>query len=268
VAESRKDVIFARMSKLSVVIVCRNEAGIIGKTLQSLQGLTDDIVVFDNGSTDGTQAVVRQFDVHLHEGSWEGFGKTKRKANALAKYDWILSLDADESLDEQLKQSLLQLELNNEKIVYDIPFRNFLGNKYLKFGEWGGDHHVRLFNRRQVNWGDAPVHESLVFPADVSVKKIRGYVLHQTVKNMEDYAQKMVQYAMLNAEKYYRQGRRSSWFRTRLSAGFTFFNYYILKLGFLDGYAGFVCARMTAWYTFLKYARLQELNQKPAGEKL
>jgi glycosyltransferase involved in cell wall biosynthesis len=255
------------MSKLSVVIVCRNEAGIIGKTLQSLQGLTDDIVVFDNGSTDDTLAVVKEFNVHLHQGSWEGFGKTKRKANSLAKYDWILSLDADESIDEQLKQSLLQLDLSDEKTVYDIPFRNFLGKKYLKFGEWGGDHHIRLFNRRQVNWGDAPVHENLVLPEGVSLKKIKGYVLHQTVKNMEDYAQKMVQYAMLNADKYYQQGRKSSWFRTRLSAGFTFFNYYILKLGFLDGYAGFVCARMTAWYTFLKYARLQELNQRESAKE-
>jgi glycosyltransferase involved in cell wall biosynthesis len=253
------------MSNLSVVIVCRNEAGIIGKTLQSLQGLTDDIIVFDNGSTDDTITVIKGFAVHLHQGSWEGFGKTKRKANKLAKYNWILSLDADESIDEQLKRSLLQLDLDDDKTVYDIPFKNFLGKKYLKYGEWGSDHHIRLFNREQVDWDDAPVHENLVMPQEVSIKKIKGYVLHQTMRNMEDYAQKMVQYAMLNAQKYYRQGRKAPSFRSRLSPGFTFFNYYILKLGFLDGHAGYVCAKMTAWYTFLKYARLLELNQQAAG---
>ncbi|MEK7224269.1 MAG: glycosyltransferase, partial [Bacteroidota bacterium] len=75
--------------KLSVVIICKNEADIIGKTLQSLDGLTDDCIVYDNGSTDNTAAIVRQHDVHYHLGSWEGFGPTKNKANTLAKYDWI-----------------------------------------------------------------------------------------------------------------------------------------------------------------------------------
>lgn len=247
------------MPKFSIVIICRNEAGIIGKTLQSLQDLTDDIIIYDNGSTDGTQAIVKQFPVHLYEGPWEGFGKTKIKANNLAKYDWILSLDADESADEQLKRSLLSLPLDDDKVVYDIPFRNFLGDKFLRYGEWGRDHHIRLFNRKKVSWNDAPVHENLVLPQDVVVKKIKGYVLHQTMKDVEDYARKMVKYAMLNAEKYYRQGKKATWFKVRLSPGFTFLNYYVLKLGFLDGKAGYVCARMTAWYTFLKYARLREL---------
>jgi len=81
------------------------------------------------------------------------------------------------------------------------------------------------------------------------------------MKDIHDYAAKMVKYAMLNGEKYYKQGKKASWFKLRLSPGFTFFNYYILKLGFLDGHAGYICARMTAYYTFLKYARLKELNK-------
>ncbi|MFZ1314547.1 MAG: glycosyltransferase family 2 protein [Chitinophagaceae bacterium] len=249
------------MSPFSIVIICRNEAGAIARTLSSLQGLTDDIIVYDNGSTDGTQDLVRQFKVHLHEGSWEGFGKTKTKANQLAKYDWILSLDADEAADEELRQSLLQWNPGNDAIVYDILFKNFLGAKYLKYGEWGGDHHIRFFNKKFVQWDEAPVHEQLIIPANAVIKKLKGYVLHQTMKDIHDYAAKMVKYAMLNGEKYYKQGKKASWFKLRLSPGFTFFNYYILKLGFLDGHAGYICARMTAYYTFLKYARLKELNK-------
>ena len=248
------------MSTFSVVIICRNEADIIGNTLQSLQGLTDDILVYDNGSTDGTQQVVRSLNVNLQEGSWEGFGKTKIKASRLAKYDWILSLDADEAIDEQLKRSLLAATLTNDLTVYDISFKNFLGDQYLKYGEWGGDHHIRLFNRTQVNWDDAPVHENLILPAGATVQKLKGFVLHQTMKDVNDYARKTVQYAMLNAEKYFRQGKKASWFKTRVSPAFTFVNYYLLRLGFLDGHAGYICARMTAWYTFLKYARLKELG--------
>lgn len=254
------------MQSISVVIVCKNEANIIGSTLQSLEGLTDDIVVFDNGSTDATTDTVRKFNVQLHKGNWEGFGKTKNNANALAKYDWILSLDADEKIDPVLKQSLLELDLKNEKTVYEIRFKNFLGNKYLKYGEWGGDKHIRLFSRKTAYWDAAAVHEQLMTPKGTAVKKLNGFVLHQTMKNLEEYSAKMLNYAMLNAEKYYRLGKRSSWFRMHMSPGFTFFNYYILKLGFLDGRAGYICARMTAYYTFLKYARLKELNQQsPAG---
>ena len=234
----------------------------IGHTLQSLQGLTDDIVVFDNGSTDGTQDIVRSFGACLHEGSWDGFGKTKRKASKLAKYDWILNLDADESIDEELKQSLLTLQPGPGLVVYDLAFKNFLGNTYLKYGEWGGDHHIRLFNRQHVTFDDAPVHESLVLPAGVTVQKLKGYVLHRTMKDVQEYAEKAVKYAMLNAEKYYLQGKKASWFKIRVSPTFTFLNYYIFKLGFLDGHAGYICAKMTAWYTFLKYVRLAELNKK------
>lgn len=252
------------MQSISVVIVCKNEADIIGSTLQSLEGLTDDVVVFDNGSTDSTTKIARKFNVQLHKGSWDGFGKTKNKATALAKYDWILSLDADEAIDPALKQSLLGLKLTEEKTAYEIRFKNFLGNKRLKYGEWGSDKHIRLFNRRMLNWDNEPVHEQLAAPEGVTVKKLNGFVLHRTMKNMEEYSVKMLQYAMLNAEKYYRQGKRSSWFRMHMAPGFTFFNYYILKLGLLDGRAGYICARMTAYYTFLKYARLRELSQQPA----
>ncbi len=249
------------MQALSIVIVCKNEADIIGQTLRSLQGVTDDIIVYDTGSTDTTIEIVKQFSVQLHQGGWEGFGKTKNKANALAKYDWILSLDADEAIDEELKRSLLNQGLHYEK-VYEIKYKNFLGDKYLKHGEWGNDKHTRLFNRTVINWNDAPVHEQLVIPAGTITHMLSGYVLHRTMKDINDYALKMVNYAMLNAEKYYRQGKQASWFKMRLAPGFSFFNHYILRAGFLDGHAGYVCARMTAYYTFLKYARLKELNKK------
>lgn len=256
------------MSTFSVVIVCRNEAASIGRTLQSLDGISDNILVYDNGSTDATKEIVRKFKTTLHEGPWEGFGKTKQKAIGLAQHDWILSLDADEAIDEQLKHSLINWQPRDDKEVYDLQFKNFLGEKHLKYGEWGGDHHVRLFNRKLVNYNDAPVHETLVFPEGIAVKKLKGFILHQTMRDMDEYASKMVTYAMLNAEKYFQHGKKASWAKIRLSPLFTFFNYYILKLGFLDGHAGYVCAKMTAWYTFLKYARLKELWQQRTGNNL
>src|SRR4029079_6269626 len=114
---------------LSIVIICKNEDDVIADTLKSFQGLTDDIVVYDNGSTDNTVDKVKQFNARLHEGAWEGFGKTKMKAIALAKYDWILSLDADEAIDEELKENLLKQDLSDETKAFEFKFKNFLGDK-------------------------------------------------------------------------------------------------------------------------------------------
>src|SRR5688572_15916147 len=210
------------MQKLSVVIICKNEADVIAETLRSFSGLTNDIVVYDNGSTDGTQDIIKQFPVQLQEGNWEGFGQTKNKAGQFAKYDWILSLDADESIDEELKNNLLRLELTNEKIVYELKFKNFLGDKWLRFGEWGNDRHKRLFHRSTVHWNDALVHEELVIPEDARIKLLEGYVLHKTVNNVAEYKKKMKYYAGINADKYFKEGRRSSLLKIWLSPAVSF----------------------------------------------
>lgn len=249
------------MQKLSVVVACRNGAQVIGETIKSFSGLTDDILIYDNGSTDGTQEIVRSTGARLIEGNWEGFGKTKNKANTLAKYDWILSLDADEAVDTALKENLRQLDLADELKVYQLKFKNFLGNKWLRFGEWGNDRHIRLFNRNKVKWNDAEVHESLLLPGQVKIISVPGYVLHRTAVNINEYEIKTRNYASLNAEKYFKQGKRSGELKMFFSAVFSFIKNYFFRLGFLDGVTGYHCARINAEYTFLKYKRLKELSQ-------
>jgi len=255
-------ILLSVMQKISVVIICKNEEEEIGRCLQSIQGLTDDVVVLDNGSIDNTKNIVRNTGARLIEESWEGFGKTKNKATKLAKYNWVLNLDADESIDGVLKQALAGLELDSDEEVYELRFKNFLGDKYLRFGEWGGDKHIRLFNRNRVSWNEARVHEGLLFPPGIKVKKLKGFVLHYTVKNVAEFADKMLRYALLNAEKYAESGKKPSKLSIYAAPLFSFLKYYIFKLGFLDGWAGWVCARMTSYYTFIKYARLLELNKK------
>ncbi len=247
------------MQKLSVVIICKNEAEVIGRTLQSLEGLCDDIIVYDNGSTDNTIEQVQKFKVQLHKGAWEGFGKTKNNAIALAKHDWILSLDADEVLSEELKKELLQWQPGNEKTVCQFSFRNFIGNKMLRYGDWGFDYHIRLFNRKAVQWNEADVHEELILPTNTGIKRFNNSVLHHTWRNIEDYKNKMQRYALLGAEKYFKQEKKAGWVRQNVAPLFSFVRSYIFRLGFLDGKAGYQCAKMTAYYTFLKYKRLKEL---------
>jgi glycosyltransferase involved in cell wall biosynthesis len=248
------------MQALSVVIVCKNEADVIGRTLKSLQGLTDDIVVYDNGSEDDTVTIARQFPVRLYEGIWEGFGKTKNKAIALAKHDWILNLDADEAIDEKLKNSLLALSMDNN-IMYKIKFKNFFGDKWLKYGEWGNDWHIRFFNRSKVIWDEAPVHEELVYPGETRIVKLKGSILHYTATSLENYKSKLMKYANLNAIKYYENGKKAGSLKKYASALFSFIQNYILRAGFLDGKAGYQCAVLMASYTFNKYAKLENLNR-------
>lgn len=110
---------------ISVVIITKNEAHIIGNTLKSLQGLTDDIVIVDSGSTDDTLNVCRQFNATILEPGWNGYGPNKNKGITAAKHDWILNLDADEAIDETLKQSIRQLPLQNANEVFEMQYKNF-----------------------------------------------------------------------------------------------------------------------------------------------
>ena len=255
------------MFQFSVVIVCKNEEAIIGMTLQSLQDYVPDIVVYDNGSIDNTIEIVKKYPVNLVQGPWEGFGKTKNKANLFAKHDWILSLDADEIPDEEMKTALTSLTIADETTVYKLKFKNFLGTQWIRYGEWGNDKHIRLFNRKQIKWNEAEVHEQLIFPAEVIIKKLKGNILHYTMKDEADYKRKMEKYAQLNAEKYFRQGKAFSRLKQWLSPAFSFIQNYFFKLGFLDGRAGLTCAKMTTYYTFLKYKRLNELRSVEQGTK-
>ena len=245
---------------ISVVIITKNEAHIIANTLQSLQTVTNDIVIVDSGSTDETVNICKQFMATIIETNWEGYGLTKNKGAAAAKYDWILSLDADEAIDEKLKQSLRRLCLKDENEVFKITRRNFFCNKLIRFGEWGHDTSIRLFNRKKAAWNNAAVHENLVFPEDVTVIKLKGNILHYTVQNRREYDAKTDEYARMNAKKYFIAGKKPVFFKQYFSPVFAFLQHYIFRLGFLDGKEGFIIAKTTARYTFLKYQFLKEMN--------
>jgi glycosyltransferase involved in cell wall biosynthesis len=244
---------------VSVVIIAKNEAHIIGQTLLSLQGLTNDMVVVDNGSTDNTEAICKQMGAVVISTVWQGYGPTKNMGIKAAKYDWILSLDADEAIDETLKAAIKNINTADEQKVYNLNFKNYFCGKWLKYGEWGSDRHIRLFNRRLVQWDAAVVHEQLQLPPQAAIINLPGNVLHYTVNSMQDYMEKTERYARLNAAKYFEQGNKGSFVKRWLSPSFSFIQNYILRLGFLDGREGYITAKTTARYTFLKYAYLKGL---------
>jgi glycosyltransferase involved in cell wall biosynthesis len=246
----------------SVVIITKNEAHIIEQTLQRLQGISDDIILVDSGSTDGTQAIGKKYNTTIIETNWDGYGATKNKGNAAAENAWILSIDADEAVDEELKAALKEADLQNDNVVYQIKRNSFFCGKRIHFGEWAGDTVLRLFNRNRVHWNDAAVHETLVMSDDAKIVLLKGSLSHYTVHSVEEYKEKTLRYAKLSAEKYFAQGKKTNFLKIYIAPAFTFLQHYIFRLGFLDGTAGFIIAKTTAWYTHLKYFYLNKLNTR------
>jgi glycosyltransferase involved in cell wall biosynthesis len=243
----------------SIIIICKNEEENIERCIQSIASLSDDIVVYDSGSTDETLEKLKNFPIKLFTGGWEGFGKTRQKAAELSKYDWVLIIDADEVVSQNLGLELLSLSLTDSGIAYRIHLKNHLGNKHIKWGVWGNDDRIRLYNKNMVHWNEDIVHEKLVMPRNIVLKKLHSTIHHYTAKNFEQLSQKMKQYALLTAEKYYSQGKKAVWINKNFSPLFTFIKSYVFKLGFLDGGNGFKLAKIIALYTSLKYKRLHEL---------
>jgi len=255
------------MVPVSVVIITKNEAEVIASCINAAKLITDDIIVIDNGSTDNTREIAFAAGCQVYRQEWDGYGANKNKGIALASYNWILSIDADEIADEELIRSLHEVKLNNPEIVYDIKFKSYFGKKPINFGTWGRDHHIRLFNRRHVKWSELPVHETLILPRSILTKKLDGHLHHYSVKDRNEYCDKTIHYARLSAEKYRLNGKKANFIKLHLSPLFHFFRNYILFLGFLDGREGWDIARIISKHTRLKYRYLKENTINPPREK-
>ncbi|MDB5197911.1 MAG: glycosyltransferase family 2 protein [Flaviaesturariibacter sp.] len=246
---------------VSVVIICKNAAATIGQTAAAALKLSDDVVVLDSGSTDATIKLVNASGARLVQQEWLGYGATKNQGNSKAKYDWILSLDADEIASDELIASIKQLELTDALTVYKIKRLNYIKDQPIHHGEWGKDWTVRLFNRTVVQWNDAPVHESLLLPPAVTVVKLAGLLHHFTTPDIATYQKKLEKYADLMAAKYFAGGKRGSALKPYASSFFSFLKYYLFHAGWLDKAAGWQLALAHARYTFQKYKKLQALHQ-------
>ena len=248
------------MIPVSIVIITNNEADVIANCIKAAGLITNDIVIVDNGSTDNTIAIACENGCNVYQNAWTGYGANKNKGIALAKYDWILSLDADEVADATLIQSLHNLKLDNTDVVYDIKYRSYFGKKRIKFGYWGRDHHVRLFNRNLVKWSEPKVHETLLLPKQVKVQNIGGYLHHYSVKDGKECMNKAVHYAKLSAENYFKAGKKPSFINLYISPYFAFFINYFLFLGILDGKEGWEISKTIFKNKWLKYHYLSSMK--------
>ncbi|WP_229598241.1 glycosyltransferase family 2 protein [Runella aurantiaca] len=246
------------MTSLSAVIITVNQEKKIAKTIEALKALTNDIVVVDSGSTDLTRKVARAAGANVLERPWTGYSEQKNFGNQWAKYDWILSVDDDEVVSPELIESIKQaFTPAPEADAYDLPFRTVFAGKLIRFGGWNPESHVRIFNKKKIQWNTDAVHEGLTLKPEHIVKKLTGYVHHYTVDTPEQFIDKTDRYSTLFAEKGRKIGKKASFIKVYLSPAFRFLVEYIFKFGFLDGYYGWFIAKENARYTYLKYKKLR-----------
>jgi len=253
------------MVAVSIVIITRNEADIIPACIDKARLITDDIIIIDNSNTDDEQNITAMHGCRIFKKRWDGYGANKNKGIEEAKYSWILSLDTDEVPDDELIRSLHELDYSDPAMVYDIKFRSYFGEKLIRFGSWGRDHHIRLFNRNLVRWRETVVHETLALPQNVQVKKIEGGIHHYSVKDAYEYESKSSYYAKLSAKKYFDSGKKANRVKRYMSPVFGFLRNYIFYLGFLDGRQGWEIAKITVRNTRRKYlflSRMEGIQQK------
>jgi len=249
------------MEKFSIVIVAKDSADKIGRLLKSAEGLTDDVIVCDTGSTDDTIQIAKDAGASVYSIPWEGYGRSKNVAIGYARYQWVFSLDTDEKIDDVLYAALQQWQPANDETVCQVLWKNFLAGQWIRHSDWGTQWKKRLFNKNAVHWDDAIAHEDVTSDKPLQFVKLDGYLEHYSFKDTREYAMKMIHSAMITAEKYHQQNKKGG-IKLFVSPIFSFVKSYFIKLGFLDGHKGWVIAVTNAYYTFIKYARLHELNRK------
>ncbi|MDF2437551.1 MAG: glycosyltransferase family 2 protein [Bacteroidota bacterium] len=248
------------MPQLSVVIITFNEEKNIGRCLESIQGIADDIVVVDSYSSDETENICRKFNVNFIQREWAGYSDTKNYANAQARYDWILSLDADEALSEELKTSIVEVKKQDAQKVYKFNrLTNYCG-KWIRHCGWYPDTKIRIFDRRTTRW-EGMIHEKLVV-TEGTPQQLEGDCLHYSYYKIEEHYRQSDKFSTLSAESLYAKGKNASVLKMIFSPAVKFIQCYFFKLGFLDGNAGFTVCKIMSSSTFSKYKKLRELNKR------
>ena len=248
-------------TNISVAIICKNEEKRIEQCLRSVSW-ADEIVIVDSGSSDRTLEIARQYtDKIFVNTDWKGFGPQRQIAEAHASHDWILAIDSDEVITDDLRRDIITAIADaDEATVYRFNRLTSFCNKFIRHSGWHPDRIVRLYNRKHYGYNDAHVHEA-VNCQGAKVVDLKGILLHYQMDSLEDYIDKRNRYARAWAEAQYEKGRKTHVAEILLRSFFAFFRHYVIRLGVLDGYHGVLIATIQMQYTFNKYNFLKFKNQ-------
>ncbi len=230
---------------LSIVIITKDSEEFIVDAIKSAS-FADEVLILDSGSRDKTKEVAKELGARVESQEWLGFGRQKQKAVELAKNDWIFVLDSDERITQELQEEILETLNHKDKLnAYFVPRLNNFWGKDIKYLGLYPDYSIRLFNRKKAKFNQNRVHESV----ECNCKKgyLKSPMRHLAYRSIEEFITKQNLYSTL--------GAKENKVKALISPIWTFFNLYFLKLGFLEGWRGFIIARIYSQYTFWKYIK-------------
>lgn len=235
---------------LSVTIITKNEEKRLPKCLRSVD-FADEVVVVDSGSSDRTVEIAKEFGARTITQSWLGYGRQKQFAVNQASHDWVLCLDADEWLSDELIRSIREELINPNFYAYKLARRNRFLGRWLAYGEGYPDWTLRLFLRKEGAWSVAPVHERVV--THVRVGALSGDLMHESEESVNSFMQKQAKYGLLQAPSLLNHGRAYIVMKLLVSPTSRFLKNYVVRRGFFDGYQGLIFALISSYASFEKY---------------
>lgn len=244
---------------LSAVIITFNEEQNIERCINSIVDVADEIIVVDSYSKDNTKKICEALKVSFIQKSWEGYSAAKNFGNHQAQGSYILSIDADECLSEELKRSILNVKPELEGVYSFNRLTNYCG-RWIKNCGWYPDKKIRIFPKKDTYWNNSEIHESLIFKGNFKETFLSGDLLHYSFGSVEEHISKINHYTTIEAQQAGKAGKKVNYFSWILGPLFKFFKIYFIHKGFLDGFHGFLIASFSSYSKFLKFAKLKQLN--------
>ncbi|NOY87794.1 MAG: glycosyltransferase family 2 protein [FCB group bacterium] len=254
------------MKLISAVIITKNEEKNISRCLESIKWV-DEIILIDSQSDDQTVAIAQKYNARVFSPEWKGYGKAKKEGVNYASHDWILSVDADEVVSEELKKEIQAVLDNNSFYAgYYIPRKTQFLGRWIKHCGWYPDYVLRLFRKSRGNFNEAYVHEKVVLQGDTT--RLKNELLHYSYPDLESYFKKFNRYTTMGAEEAFQQGIKTGWFKIAIKPVISFFIHYIMKQGLRDGMEGFLVSVLSSLAVMVKYAKLKEKVKNKQNEKI
>jgi (heptosyl)LPS beta-1,4-glucosyltransferase len=249
---------------LAVLVTARDEEEQLPNALATVRGWADEIVVVvDPRTSDRTREVAHESGARVLDHPYVSSGAQCNWGLARCAHDWVLVLDSDERVSEELKCEITAVLGDPAHAAYSVPRANFVFGRRVRFGDWGSDLVVRLLDRRRASFSERAVHGAVQAP---SAGRLHGFVEHHTLRSLAQYLPKLDDYARRGAADLVSAGVRGGPFKALVRAKWRFVRAYLLRLGFLDGGAGFVAATLAAYGTFLKWLAVWEATTQRRGD--
>jgi glycosyltransferase involved in cell wall biosynthesis len=245
--------------KLSVTVITKNEAADIGNTLESVR-FADEVIVVDSHSIDDTVAIARRHTDRVVVRDWAGYIDQKNYAASLAAHDWILSVDADERVTPELAAEIrARLQSDPRESAFRIPRVTWHLGRWIRTTDWYPDYQLRLYDRRSAQWTGGYVHESVTVRGQTG--RLRGELQHYAYRDVADHLETIDRYTTLAARQMNEDGRRAGLLQLAGHPPLAFLRNYLAHGGIRDGIPGFVISALNAYYVFLKFVKLWELEE-------